>query len=194
MHNVSVDIGTGKNTTDLVGWSFEKPNEYKVVIKRDGFEFHQLIPYTNWENFWKEFKIFWIFWSAYIKYIKPENVTRMGARFINIIDLPLGNDGVDLEDYFNLYPQIPSYFKKMNDFLMRVVIPFEKEEIDSIITQTLANSQNMSIVLDIDVFKQNLNFKADNEKEAQDVLEKLRFCKNELFERFITYDLRKELN
>ena len=72
----------------VCGFLFQERNKKKIVqALMDGFTFHKLKPYSNWENFSLEAKQLW---EKYCELVKPEKVTRWDLRYINRIDIQIG--------------------------------------------------------------------------------------------------------
>src|SRR5437763_1252782 len=90
-----------------------------LQLRRDLLVVNQLRPYPHfavWEpNIYWALKMYW-------EMTKPKGIRRIGLRYINRIVIP--EAPVRMEDYFNIYPQLP---KQMGDihgsFMIRVELP-----------------------------------------------------------------------
>ena len=88
----------------------------------------------------------------YLEISGPVNVDRLAVRYINAIEMNLGED---YDRYLTAGPSIPPELPQIvNNFIQRVEIPFETEGATAIITQTLGGpaAGKSSAILDIDVF------------------------------------------
>lgn len=188
----TVDPATGQSTEqrqDLNGYRFISAKQSEVVqVKRDGFTFSKVRPYTQWEEWRPEARRLW---NRYCAIVHPIRVTRIAVRYVNRIEIP--GDEIQIERYFKTYPKIadvvPGAFAR---FLLRV----ELDQPD-IPDATLVVSQGVvenakdaaSIILDIDLWRRvDLPVKGDAVWEA---LEGLHDRENEAFEGSITDETRK---
>ncbi|WP_167458772.1 TIGR04255 family protein [Mesorhizobium kowhaii] len=144
-------------------------------------------PYPGWDVLSERIRKNWRIWS---KGQSGRGVVRLGARFINRIDIPInGEERIELSDYLNLLPQIPNISDKpMSTFLVQASMPTANPHWDCNIMSTIVAPSpllnHMSILLDIDVFRMR-----DIPSKSADVLailEEARPLKNTIFERCIT--------
>lgn len=169
-------------------------------IRLDGFSFSMLAPYEGWERFSGEARRLW---QAYRSLTGATSVTRIAVRYINRIDISLreGEGKASLEDYIRVHPELPSDFPPdggpMSMYFLQVQVP--QPDIDSMLVinstpQPTASEQVVSITLDFDLFRQQLEepWEAENDKGIWGFLESLHKRKNEVFEASIT-DLTKRL-
>lgn len=73
-----------------------------VQFRVDGFALNRLKPYQSWLVWFPRFKRLW---SLYMQLARPESVTRVAVRCINLIDLPSGRH--NLEDFLTAPPPVP---------------------------------------------------------------------------------------
>lgn len=73
-----------------------------VQFRVDGFALNRLKPYQSWKLWFPRFARLW---SLYVQLARPERVTRIAVRCINLIDLPSG--ALDLEDFLTAPPPVP---------------------------------------------------------------------------------------
>lgn len=93
-----------------------------VQVGSDLLTINHLKPYPTWEAFkpliFNNLKI-------YQEIAKPKGFRRIGLRYINKIEFDGGP--VELTDYFNYYPFIPTALPQMHEaFQVRVEIPYEE--------------------------------------------------------------------
>lgn len=169
------------------GLRFRAENNKEILqIRENGFIFSKLAPYENWESFRDRAKHLFL---IYQKVIPIQNITRVAIRFINRFDFP-GNN-IKIPDYLHVFPHIPEKCS-MKGFSMQAVV--DQPDINStlIITQAQLHSadpKKVSILLDFDLFNENLRAPED---DFWIVLEKMRIRKNHFFEISIT-DKTREL-
>ncbi len=144
----------------------------------DGFTFSQLKPYTCWKDVFGEAKLLW---ELYLSIASPEFVTRIAARYINQLELPLPIN--DFSEYLEVPPKVPDNApNQISNFLNKITVHDQKEDIMAIITQTLGQSPKpnyATIILDIDVFKRKEFLIRDEDMWL--IFEKIRNLKNRLF-------------
>jgi uncharacterized protein (TIGR04255 family) len=149
----------------------------------DGFTFSRFAPYDRWETFRTEAERLW---AAYRDLVGPEEVTRIGVRYINRLELPEGVQ--DLKEYLRTIPIISSELpQQMTGFLMQVQIP--QTDIDCVLELTEAlvppeQSGAVSVLLDIDIYRETAG--PIHEDEIWGLLENLRERKNVVFAACIT--------
>lgn len=165
------------------GYVFISTDKKQICQARlDGFTFSRLKPYETWENLRDEA---YRLWQKYREITFPE-ITRVALRYINKMELPLPIR--DFSDYLKAAPIVPTGLPQgVSSFLTRIVIHDPEIDAAGIITQALeqiVNPNILPIILDIDVFKQKSE--GISEKEAWQILEKLRHFKNKIFFESIT--------
>ena len=146
-----------------------------------------LKPYETWERFRDEARRLW---GKYREVTSPE-ITRVALRYINKMEFPLPVK--DFGNYLAAPPTVPAGLSQgVSSFLTRVVIHEPEIGAAGIITQALEqiiNPNVLTIILDIDVFKQKSE--GITEEEAWQTLEKLRHFKNKIFFESITEKARE---
>ena len=162
-----------------------------VILMPDSITVSQLAPYQGWENFVARFKRDF---HGYMGRQKTREISRVGVRYINRIDIPLSGDIVHHEQYLNFYPRVVDPLGDIVGYSMQVSIA--AKNIGGIVTlrsnpvasPTLGHA---SFILDIDVYK-TIDLPM-NEAALYDLLEKMRVEKNHVFEECITERTRKEI-
>ncbi|MCM0083938.1 TIGR04255 family protein [Geomonas sp. Red32] len=146
---------------------------------RTGFSFSRLAPYDQWEMFFDEaMKL----WGIYRLLAKPEEITRLGLRFINKIDLKPG-DG-DFERYLNSAPKPPKGLSlPFLGFLHQETFAAPPHPYAVTLVRTIQEPQEpgagFSIIVDIDVFTHFVrNFSEDL---IPKMLQEMRWLKNRVF-------------
>ncbi len=161
-------------------------------IGLERFTFSWLAPYDRWESLRDEaFRI----WGLYSSITNPVNVTRVGVRFINRLDLPNKDGvGVELDQYLRTAPRIaPELPQRLESFFLRFQMLIAGDPPANLtITETGVapfSPDVVSVLLDIDAFAQGLAVTAE---AAWEIIERLRHQKNAAFECSIT-DATREL-
>ena len=172
------------------GLRFWKSDNSRVILaKANGMTFSHQPQYTNWESFRTEAEKVW---KIYQKHFTPCNLTRIGLRYINRVDIDL--ETVELEDYFNLYPQVPKGIPQLvSHMTMQVQMPQDDLNAMAVINQTTVDpaiEKGFSLILDIDLIAPTKMDGSDDDVWRH--LDKLRCRKNKLFEEIIT-DKTREL-
>ena len=173
------------------GYFFRSPSDNKIVqVRRDGFTFNKLKPYTNWDTFSKEAKSHW---NQYLQIAKPYQITRLALRYINRIEIPLPFK--DFKEYILTIPDIaPGLPNAMSNMIMQLVVPNDEIGAVANITETIEpikEGQSFSaFIFDIDVYRK-VALKPDD-KKIWDIIEDLRVFKNQIFKKSLT-DKCKEL-
>jgi uncharacterized protein (TIGR04255 family) len=173
------------------GLRLSKNDDSRILqIRRDGFAYSHLPPYSDWATFRGEA---YPLWERYRKVAAGAALARCGLRYINRIDIP--GQRAELKDYFALYPEVPTAIPNPDvaGMLVNLTLPQTDLECGATITQAMttpAKVDHLSVVLDIDLFRESLVKWSDSEVWAY--FDKLRHRKNEIFEGCIT-DRTREL-
>lgn len=154
-------------------------------FRNNGFTFNRLEPYTSWEEIFPETMRLW---KEYVEVAKPIAVTRLAARYINRLKLPLPMK--DLREYLTEPPRVPDGLPQtLKAYLTRLVVHDAMRDHSAIVTQSFepnpTDAEQAIILLDIDAFK-DVYVKPSESDEIQRVLEDLHEFKNEIFFRSIT--------
>jgi len=176
----------------IAGFRLLTPERTKIAgIGLEGFTFSWLAPYDRWEALRDEaFRV----WALYASVTNPVNISRVGVRFINRLDVPSSNGaGVELDQYLRTAPRIaPELPQQLESFFLRFQILIAGEPAANLtITETAMvplTPNVVSILLDIDAFVQGLEAKPE---AAWQIIERLRDEKNLAFESCITDATRK---
>jgi uncharacterized protein (TIGR04255 family) len=144
-------------------------------------------PYAGWEEFIEEARHNWSDWKRVIGW---RDVSRIGLRYVNRIDLPYSQTGrAQLEEYFGFYvntPEIPG-FAALANFAINAELPMSDKPIKLIINHAPTPSplaRTNSFLLDLDLgMEQAL---PTNERALWETIEGLRSLKNSVFEACIT--------
>lgn len=131
---------------EALGTRYEREDGSAVLqLRRNGLTYSILKNYPGWEVLREETRDAW---QGFLAVSGPVNVSRLAARYINAINIPLG---ADYDEYLTTGPRVPKSVPPIvTNFIQRVLVPFEQESATAIITQTLEAPS--PAVLDIDVF------------------------------------------
>lgn len=146
----------------------------------NGFTFNRLVPYTSWEDIFPETIRLW---TEYVGVAKPIAVTRLAARYINRLKLPLPMK--DLREYLTEPPRVPEGLPQtLKAYLTRLVVHDSMRDQSAIVTQSFepnpTDAEQAIILLDIDAFK-DVHVKPSESVEIHRVLAALHEFKNEIF-------------
>jgi len=101
-----------------------------IQLRRDLIVVNQLRPYPHFEE-WRPEVVEGV--RNYRELANPAGIAQIGVRYLNRIEVP--SDTVKMEDYFQLYPEIPAQLGAMHgSFMMRVQIPALHEDHQLIVT------------------------------------------------------------
>jgi len=166
-----------------VGFRLAEPT-HVLMARMNGFTYSRLAPYQDWDELRKAGKLLW---EQFHEIVRPEVVSRMAVRYINVLPLPIGND--DFSEFLNAAPQVPGVLpQSLASFLQRVVIVDEVGKRQAIVTQAMEEGQPIDgrthFFLDIDVFRPCRL--PGNDDALWSGLDDLRQFKNDIFFEFIT--------
>lgn len=172
-----------------VGFTFRSRDGLDVAqFGLNGYTYSRLQPYTSWNEMYPEAVRLW---REYAKAARPETCSRIGVRYINKIDIPVG--GGELSDYLTAPPGVPDGVPdQLAGFLTKVIIQEKDTGISATITQASQvqlDPQSAAIILDIEAHR--ASDAGVLQDEFEDVLDKLHDMKNRLFFGSLTDDLIK---
>jgi len=167
------------------GYLFGSTDKKQIIqFRRDGFTFNQLKPDPNeswpgWEVVRTEAKRSW---DMYVELTHPQEVTRLGVRYIN--QIVIRRDSIELNECLTAAPGIPkSLPQKFDSFFSRVEFTIPEANAKAIITQVPASPlfpNSVTIILDIDVLRQE--HIPLNNQTIWTTLDQFRDLKNTIFE------------
>ena len=164
-------------------------NDRLFRAQLDGWSFNKLAPYKSWEEFKEEGCEIWRWYRGIVG---PENISRVGLRYVNRLDLPLPFD--DFEKYIRTVPNVaPDLPQGLSSFFMQLQIPHRDIAALLVLNMAMvppARENVVSIVLDLDIFR--VDSVPQNEDELWLYFEQLRIAKNKAFEACLT-DATREL-
>jgi uncharacterized protein (TIGR04255 family) len=163
---------------------------FTVSIGRNALGTSKNAPYGGWDEFIGEVRNNWSDWE---KVVGWKEVSRIGVRYINRIDIPYSPTGItQLEDYFGFTVDVPESLGPLANFAINAEMPMT-EKIKVVINHAATPSplvQTNSFLLDLDLaIEQAL---PTSEKALWEAIEGLRSVKNTVFEACIT-DRTREL-
>jgi len=131
-------------------WTSDKKRA--VQARLDGFSVNQVGAYKDWETIVADAQRHW---KAYVAAAKPEKVVRCAARFINRIEVPVGDD---LKKHLLTFPEVGTALPPLLDeYSFRCILPFDDGRRAAITQATVASdggtsSTSRALLLDIEAF------------------------------------------
>ena len=181
-HKVTIGpehVPTQTVTNTWKGIRFQSPDgKTTIQFNRDGLNFSRLAPYQSWDQFFYEAMHSW---RIYSEIARPDEIVRLGVRFINRIELPLG-DG-SFEKYINPAPQSPQGIDlPFYGFLYQEMLAVPGHPYAINLTRTIQapqDSKGFAVIIDIDVFTIQPGVITVGDIERS--LEEMRWLKDKVF-------------
>lgn len=166
----------------------EDANELLVLWPSE-FVVSQLAPYPGWDAFIGRFQRDWTTWRQAVGF---RQISRIGMRFINRIDIPLVDGEVDHEKYLNVYARLPSLISGVSGYGIQMAKAVE----DIKCTLQLNSGTVDAPILDHGSFLLDIDFGRmidvpQSDADILALLNEIRAKKNEAFEACITKRARK---
>jgi uncharacterized protein (TIGR04255 family) len=170
------------------GYVFRSPDRLTAAqFRMDGFTYNRLPPYTSWDELRPEVLRLW---DLYQQTARPETCSRIAARYINKIDIPIPRG--ELSQYLTAPPGTPQGVSdRLAAFMTRVIIQEPELGLSAVVTQASQvqmDPRSTAVILDIEVYKQS---DASLHQQVEPTLAKLHDLKNRLFFGSLTEDLIK---
>lgn len=162
------------------GFMFKSDDGRRIVqARRDGFTVNWLKPYDRWETLRDTARPLW---ERYIEMFAPAQITRLGLRYVNRLELPLPFS--DFREYVKTAPDIADGLPQgLNGFFMRLEIPDPQSDLLAIITETIepavAEGARLPLIFDIDIVRNAIFNPSD--PDVWDLFERMRAYKNTIF-------------
>lgn len=178
------------STEQVVGYRFLNNDGNRIaLVRRDGLSFSWLAPYDRWESFRAQARRVW---ESYSSVFNPTQITRVGVRYVNQIDIPVSlGHGIELDDYFRTGARIaPELPQQLDAYFVRLQLPLSRLKGMLIITQTGVPPRSpltVSALLDIDAVVSGVPVDVAT---AWKIVDDLRAEKNLAFEACITDRVR----
>ncbi|MEM9915894.1 MAG: TIGR04255 family protein [Planctomycetota bacterium] len=135
-------------------------------------------------------------WRRFRKVVPDRPLTRVGLRYVNQFDLR--NENLVLAHYFRTLPDVSTDAAPngVTQFMLRLELPQPDDQAHCALVMTTAQarpapSETVSIVLDIDVYKEFTDEQPLADSELESILDELRGLENRIFESTITNDIRR---
>lgn len=167
---------------DWKGLRFQSDDKKHIAqFNRDGFVFSRLEPYQDWPQLYGEaMKL----WEIYLELAKPVAIDRLGLRFINRIQLPIGE--LQFEDYMKSAPLPPqgldlpfAGFMHQNTLAVPNQ-PYVINIVKTIQPPAVDEDSGAALILDIDVLATQ-GYELDEGAELKRHLLEMRWLKNKAF-------------
>jgi uncharacterized protein (TIGR04255 family) len=191
-----IEAKTGKvqgGKPEWLGRKLSSKDRTDVLLLRKGsLIFSRLAPYQGWPDFRARIRRDW---EAWVKATGASAISRIGMRYINRLDIPVGSeDVVNVDQYLNVGPRFPDISPlPMAGFSMQVRRPLAADQLDLILnTGTVVPPPvpgYASLTLDIDLSRSR-DLPKDG-PELWTLLDTMRSHKNRVFEACITPAARK---
>lgn len=184
-HEIKLEDGQASSQVirfDWKGLRFQSDDKKHIAqFNRDGFVFSRLEPYQDWPQLHSEaMKL----WQVYLELANPVAIDRLGLRFINRIQLPIGES--QFEGYMNSAPQPPQGLDlpfagfMHQDTFMVLNQPYVINIVKTIQPPAVDERSGAALILDIDVLTTQ-GYELDGGAELSRHLLEMRWLKNKVF-------------
>jgi uncharacterized protein (TIGR04255 family) len=163
-----------------------------ALVSPNGVATVCLAPYPGWEALRDRARANWSEWR---RVLGGRQLTRIGIRYVNRIDVPVTAGETSPSRYLAFRPLVPEISGKrpLTGYMQQVTLPTESEPWSATITSAVVTPpplvNHISFLLDIDLFC--FNSLPNSEDSLWDFIERARPIKNGIFERCITDESRK---
>jgi uncharacterized protein (TIGR04255 family) len=160
-----------------------------LVLRHSEFIVSQLAPYPGWDSFAKRFVRDWKIWKRLVGY---RAISRVGVRFINRLDIPLKEGGIEHEKYLKVFPALPDIVPVVQAYAIQAQAPLDDIKSTLIINSAIVPAPILghgSFLLDLDIGR-TLDVPQSDE-DMFDLLNQFRTKKNEVFEACISNHARR---
>lgn len=186
-------VPTPKNTQNQKGWRLSSGDMTEILVMwPQSFTISQLAPYVGWDKFLERFVRDW---KKFKRHAGQKEISRIGVRYINRIDIPVTGDIVEHEKYLNVFPKLPNSLTPLHAFAVQSALKLQDIGCDLLINSAAVPSpvlDRASFMLDLDIFRAVELPQSD--QDIYNLLDEIRKKKNKVFEQCISNRARKLFN
>jgi uncharacterized protein (TIGR04255 family) len=160
--------------------SLHEDEKQVVQVRRQGFSFNRLAPYSSLDNYLPEIEHAW---RLYVDLVSPVQIRVIRLRYINRILVPLTANIVDLDVFLRIAPRLPDEDSLALSGFLSQQAAVEKStghQVNLVLTAQPPVSEKLPVILDITVASQSTADPADWSKILA-VIGSLRALKNRVF-------------
>lgn len=160
-----------------------------LIISKSNYGFSQLAPYLGWDDFFNRFMRDWKVLKGLSGF---REISRIGVRYINRIDLPMMNQEVDYTNFLNIYPHLPESMDNVHAYSMQVMTTINEIGCLSRTNSAIVESPilgHVSFIIDNDLIR-NKDL-PQRDEDVFDLLSRMRSEKNRIFESYIKQPARE---
>ena len=192
VQNINIDMSNViTQKPEVIGYKYISLDQKQIIqFKKNGLSFIRLPIYDGWEvNYEKMLNL----WKVYYSVMAPQSITRVAVRFINRFHI---SGIITLKEYFKSYIQyntdISRDWQQMSYRLFLSHNGGIKSHIifDCNVDQ---NNHNTNVLFDMDIFSDQLVLDPSDNSTLNDIFERLRKVKNDVFEKSITDKIRDKI-
>lgn len=175
----SLGGGDTKSVHRKIGYIYTNSEKTRSVQARcNGFTMNIISSYKDWKDLRDEAEEYW---NKYVQMFSPPSVIRCALRYINRIEVPVGEDLSNIiHTRVEINDALPS---NIDEYFLRVVLPFEENRkaiiIQSVEPPSGESSNTRGMILDIEAF--TLRKYVANTDEIWTEMSALRRIKNQCF-------------
>ncbi|MCR4305158.1 MAG: TIGR04255 family protein [Gallionella sp.] len=184
------DAGNNKaNLKPTLGYRLSTDDQTQlVVIWPNSISLSQLPPYQGWGNFIERFERDW---SALKKIMGFQQISRIGVRYINRIDIPATAPVIEHEQFLNIYPKMPDILNPLEAYALQASVTLKDINCQLTINTASVPSpllEHASFVIDTDISSDKNPPQSDS--DLIKLLNNIRTKKNQVFEACISQPAR----
>jgi len=164
---------------------FTEDEKQLVQLRRQGFSFNRLAPYTSLDDYLREMERTW---TIYADVVQPLTIRAIRLRYINRIMLPLEDGQLNLDHYLQLGPRTPAGSRlALSNFMNRnSVIDHETgHQATVMLASEQPEADKLPLIFDITTTCASLPDSLEW-RDIEPILQSLRELKNYLFEGTLT--------
>ncbi len=159
-----------------------------VVLWPNSITLSQLAPYQGWGNFIERFERDW---GALKKIMGFQQISRIGVRYINRIDIPATAPVIEHEQFLNIYPKMPDILNPLEAYALQASVTLKDINCQLTINTASVPSpllEHASFVIDTDISSDKNPPQSDS--DLIKLLNNIRTKKNQVFEACISQPAR----
>lgn len=172
--------------SDPIAYAFMRSDRRRrIQASPDSLAYAWIGDYQTWDKLVEEFREVW---GLFASIVAPQAVTRIGCRFVNVIQIPASV--VEISDYLRTRVDVaPSLPQGVSSYFMQIDVPLS-DSLGVVVTSAMADpasDQHTGVALDLDTHDDaRLELETNAFEPLEQRLITLREVKNYVFEASIT--------
>ncbi len=165
---------------------FKEDRKQIVQIRKEGFSFNRLTPYTTLQDYLQEIEKCWL---LYCNFSKPVSIKEIKLRYINKLHIQTDGKNCNLDEYLSTGPKSPDPDNLSFTGFVQQHFLFDKatkHQASVILISQPSEKNSIPVILDITAIASNFNLDPLDWNSILEKIQELRKLINNIFYKMVT--------